>query len=121
MSENVSLNSMSGGDTCAADDIDGVKYQRMKITIGSNGVNDGDVEKNNPLPIVQICYSEQIYFDGSDIYMCKALPGSILSDPIWQVIKYNTTSDISGRYANGAATFINRATNLETVKGLSYS
>jgi hypothetical protein len=37
--------------TIATDDIGGQQYQRNKIVIGDNGVNDGDVSENNPLPV----------------------------------------------------------------------
>ena len=39
------------GDTIAADDIGGVKYQRIKMILGADGVNDGDVSSSNPVPI----------------------------------------------------------------------
>lgn len=51
MSDNITLNSGSGGDTAAADDISGVKYQRVKITLGADGVNDGDVSSSNAMPV----------------------------------------------------------------------
>lgn len=38
------------GDTYASDDIDGVKFQRVKIAIGVDGVA-GDVSNSNPIPI----------------------------------------------------------------------
>lgn len=39
------------GDVIAADDIGGVKYQRVKLIHGANGVNSGDVEHTNPFPV----------------------------------------------------------------------
>lgn len=51
MSDNVVLNPGEDGDIAAADDIGGVKYQRVKLTIGSDGVNDGDVSDANPMPV----------------------------------------------------------------------
>lgn len=51
MADNVTLDTMSGGDSVAADDIGSVKYQRIKLTIGADGVNDGDVASGNPLPV----------------------------------------------------------------------
>ena len=39
------------GDTIAADDIGGVKFQRVKIIQGIDGVNDGDVSATNPLNV----------------------------------------------------------------------
>lgn len=37
MAENVVLNSGTGGDTVAADDIAGVKHQRVKLSLGADG------------------------------------------------------------------------------------
>lgn len=49
--DNTTLNTGTGGDVIATDDIAGVKYQRVKIIQGADGVNDGDVSSTNPLPI----------------------------------------------------------------------
>jgi hypothetical protein len=54
MADNTILNTMSGGDTIASDDIGGVKFQRIKIIAGADGVNDGDISKTNPLPVLAI-------------------------------------------------------------------
>mgnify|MGYP003393044015 CR=1 FL=1 len=35
----------------ATDDIGGAHYERVKITLGADGVNDGDVHSSNPLPV----------------------------------------------------------------------
>lgn len=51
MADNTTINTGSGGDTIATDDIGGVKYQRVKITLGADGVTDGDVSSSNALPI----------------------------------------------------------------------
>lgn len=51
MADDVVLNVGSGGDTMAADEIGGVKFQRIKLIEGADGVNDGDVSSANPLPI----------------------------------------------------------------------
>jgi hypothetical protein len=41
------------GEIAAADDIAGAKYQRVKITLGADGVNGGDVASGNPIPAVE--------------------------------------------------------------------
>lgn len=51
MADNVTANAGSGGAVFAADDIASVYYPRSKITIGIDGVTDGDVAATNPLPI----------------------------------------------------------------------
>ena len=50
MADNVTVNAMSGGDTIAADDISGVKFQRVKITWGADGVAN-ETTSATPLPI----------------------------------------------------------------------
>ena len=52
MSNNTTLNVGAGGDVIASDDIGGVKYQRVKLTMGAEGVNDGDLSASNPMPVV---------------------------------------------------------------------
>lgn len=51
MADDITLNTGSGGDTVGADEISGVKYQRVKLIHGANGVNAGDVADGNPLPV----------------------------------------------------------------------
>ena len=51
MADDVTLNAMTGGDVIGADDISSVKYQRVKIIVGANGTNDGDVCAGAPLPV----------------------------------------------------------------------
>lgn len=51
MADNTILNLGSGGDTIATDEIGGVKYQRVKLIQGADGVNDGDISLGNPLSV----------------------------------------------------------------------
>lgn len=65
MADNTLLSVGTGGDTIATDDIGpGVKYQRIKIVEGADGVNDGDISAANPLP-VQLS-------DGTDVALVTA-------------------------------------------------
>ncbi len=50
MTDNVTLNLGTGGDTLAADDIGGVKYQRVKQVWGVDGAQV-DTSASNPLPV----------------------------------------------------------------------
>lgn len=52
MADNTTLNTMTGGDVIATDDIAGVKYQRVKLNFGADGASS-DVSTTNPLPISQ--------------------------------------------------------------------
>lgn len=51
MADNVATNPGTGGDTIAADDISGVKYQRVKLVQGADGTNDGDISSAAPLQV----------------------------------------------------------------------
>jgi hypothetical protein len=51
MADDITLNAGTGGDTVAADDIAGIKYPRVKLVLGANNTNDGDVASGNPLPV----------------------------------------------------------------------
>ena len=57
MVDNTTLNLGTGGDVCASDDIGGVKFQRVKLIHGADGVNAGDVSTANGLPVVQVSNS----------------------------------------------------------------
>ena len=50
MSDNVTIDSMSGGSVVATDNIGDVQYQRVKITVGNDGTAVGDVYDGRPLP-----------------------------------------------------------------------
>jgi hypothetical protein len=39
------------GDVYASDEISSVKYQRVKIVLGADGTNDGDVSSTNKMPV----------------------------------------------------------------------
>ena len=52
MVDNTTLNPGTGGDTIALDDIGGVKFQRVKLIHGADGVNAGDISTANPFPVV---------------------------------------------------------------------
>ena len=51
MADDTLLNLGSGGDLIASDDIAGVKFQRVKLIHGADGVNAGDVGSANPYPV----------------------------------------------------------------------
>ena len=50
MADNTTLNTGTGGDVIATDDIAGVKHQRVKLEIGADGAAS-DVHSGNPLPV----------------------------------------------------------------------
>lgn len=50
MADNIDV-TPGAGKTVAADEIAGVLHQRVKLSLGADGVNDGDVSSSNPMPI----------------------------------------------------------------------
>lgn len=50
MADNVGYTPGTGA-TIAADDISGALHQRIKLTLGADGVSDGDVSSSNPMPV----------------------------------------------------------------------
>src|SRR4051812_26970549 len=53
MADNTVLNTGTGGDTIATDDIAGVKHQRVKTGFGADGAYT-DAHTGNPLPVFTI-------------------------------------------------------------------
>lgn len=64
MADNFTANPGSGGSTFASDDITSVQYPRLKITLGADGVNDGDISLTNPAPVRVVPMAA----DGCDIF-----------------------------------------------------
>lgn len=60
MADNVTLNTGSGGDSIAADDIAGTKYQRVKLIHGVDGTNSGDAAWSNPMPVAAADRTDKI-------------------------------------------------------------
>jgi len=50
MADNVTI-TQGTGTTIGADEISSVKYQRVKVIVGADGTNDGDVCTGNPMPV----------------------------------------------------------------------
>lgn len=50
MADNIGYTPGSGA-VIAADDVGGALLQRIKVVVGADGVNDGDVSLANPMPI----------------------------------------------------------------------
>ena len=50
MADNIAV-TPGAGATVAADEVGGVKFQRIKLALGADGVNDGDLSSSNPMPV----------------------------------------------------------------------
>jgi hypothetical protein len=108
------------GATVAADEILGILFQRIKLTLGADGVNDGDVSSSNPMPIA--AYGELIEAIEAmrlavqslnrtiGLAQVNPLTGRMLVDPS------GVTSPVSGTItANQGGTW--NITNLATIGG----
>ena len=92
---------MSGGDTIAADDISGVKYQRIKLIHGADGTNDGDVSTANGLPINIVI----------------GLAGEDINNDVIKTEKRGTPFNISTATTTTVATGVGHLNNLICVGG----
>jgi hypothetical protein len=119
MPDNVGYTPGSGA-TVSADEILGILYQRIKLTLGADGVNDGDVSSSNPMPIA--AYGELIEAIEAmrlavqslnrtiGLAQVNPLTGRMLVDPS------GVTSPVSGTVtANQGGTW--NITNLATIGG----
>lgn len=97
MADNTTLNTGTGGDVIATDDIAGVKYQRVKIVQGADGVNDGDVSSSNPLPIdgtVTVGNVVSISDNASSITVDGTVTASQAAATAYRVVISDGTSDV---------------------------
>jgi hypothetical protein len=84
MADNVGINAATDATPIdvAADEIASVKYQRVKLIHGADGVNDGDVASGNPLPVTGPLTDTQL--------RATALPVSVASIPSHAVTNAGT-------------------------------
>jgi len=57
----------------ATDEIGGVDFQRFKMALGADGVNDGDVSSSNPLPVALVGVNESAPLSVSDDAIAQLL------------------------------------------------
>jgi hypothetical protein len=92
MADNVTL--PGTGEIVAADDIGTTKFQRVKVTLGADGANDGDVSATNPMPTRAS--------NGTTFLTAKALSVAPDDADIAQVVQ----SILHGRSSAGGGTFV---------------
>lgn len=64
MADGIVANTGSGGDTIAADDVGGAKYQRNKLNAGNNNSVDADASRSNPFPMAAYANTSGVH-DGT--------------------------------------------------------
>jgi hypothetical protein len=100
--DNVILDVMSGGDSVGADDITGVKYQRVKLIHGINGTNDGDVSTVNGLPVQVLSIAAGDNNIGNVDIASSALPTGAATETTLNAIGALLTSGISVTVSSGS-------------------
>lgn len=88
-----------------------VEVDRVSLGGGSGGNGLATEETLQALVDASGEYSIRVIFIGTDIYVGKALVGSIIGSSIWQVKKIDAASDIVVTWADGNANFDNVFTN----------
>lgn len=53
MPDNLTVRTDDGTHTVGTDEISGVHFTRMKLIAGDDGVNDGDISRSNPMPVIE--------------------------------------------------------------------
>jgi hypothetical protein len=107
MADNVQLPPVtgSGGDVTAADEIGGVKFQRVKLIHGADGVNDGDVSSVNPFPVSDATINSHFKtYDSAHSAGDKGLP--VLGDKngVLDTFKMDASGNLLTSLPTGAAT-----------------
>jgi len=109
MTDNVILNPGAGGDTVAADDIAGIKYQRIKTGFGEEGVY-ADVSLTDPLPVSDLVAAELL--DGLQTLLIRLLNATNSPRGYDVALGRNRMTAI---LESGTVTTVNTVTNVGTV------
>ena len=113
MADNKVLNAGSGGATVGTDEIAGVDYQRIKLILGDDGTNDGDVSSNNPLPVTGTVTANLGTVDNAVLDSMVALLTTIDADTSTLAAAVATEYQVdvvSSALPTGAATAANQST-----------
>jgi hypothetical protein len=121
MADNVKYTEGTGPEI-ASDDIGGIQHQRVKITMGPDGVSEGDVSSSNPMPVQALGelmeaieamrMAIQALTRTIGLAQVNPLTGRMLVDPS------GVTSPVSGTVsANQSGTW--NITNVATIGGVA--
>lgn len=106
----------------ATDDIGNVHYQRMKVVLGADGVNDGDVSSANPMPVDLVSVAATLDVEqqpslvvekidqasASVTYIGQAAPGTATSTAGWRIQRMSVSGTVTTlEYADGDLNFNN--------------
>ena len=97
MADNTTLNTGTGGDVIATDDIAGIKYQRVKVVLGADGANDGDVHDGNPMPItgtVSVSGTVAVTDNSGSLTVDGSVTANQPASTAYRVVVSDGTSDV---------------------------
>jgi hypothetical protein len=97
------------GSTGAADDIDGVLYPRVKITLGANNSSDGDVNTANPMPVTGTVTAN---LSATDNAVLDSIDGKITA------VNTGAVTVAASALPTGASTAANQTTIIGHVDGI---
>ncbi len=116
MSDNTQYNAGSGGDVLASDDIGGVKYPRVKVSLGADGAA-ADLAVTNPMPIGGDI-AHDVGDSGNPVKVgVKAL--SAMPTAVTTADRCNAIGDLYGRQGAShidAGMFVSRSFNATTTQ-----
>lgn len=121
MADNVTANPGSGGAVFATDDISSIHYPRLKLTLGADGANDGDVSAANPLPV-----TAPSGIGLADVYAALKLIYNCLVRPMWAnpatgklVVDSGTLTTVSTVTTCSTVSTVTTCSTVTTVTGVT--
>ena len=121
MSDNVGYTPGSGA-IIAADDVGGVLHQRVKVTLGADGVDGGDVAPGNPMPVQGVGeLVEQLAAIRMLLQSMTRTVGQAMPDAAGRLLVNVTgqTVTIAGTIAVSTATTVTTLVNQTNIGGLA--
>lgn len=76
------------------------------------------IDANSRTILDSTVLKQKVYSNATYTFMCLAVPGSALTDAVWQIVRID--SDGSIMHADSDELFDNLATNLTIVNALTY-
>lgn len=106
MADNVTL--PGTGAVVATDDIGGFQHQRIKVTLGADGVNEGDVSSANPMPVQEV---------GGAVSLLTRIVNLLMSPMGFD--RSLSRQRVTGIIESGTVTAVTTVTTVTTVTNLS--
>jgi hypothetical protein len=120
MPDNIGYTPGSGA-VIAADDVGGALLQRIKVVVGDDGVNDGDVSLANPMPIQGVGeLVEQLAAIRMLLQSMTRTVGQAMPDAFGRLLVNITgqTVTVAGTVAVSTAATVTTLTNQTNIGGL---